>query len=280
MFLTPFYRLPVGILVTTLLLTLSASPAAAGLNDLLGKQEIDETERQETIERIESIQENLQLLQDKLRALERRKAAKAADPRASELSSAIPAVPVQINWQPFDETTTNPGEFGLYSYLLFKGELTDTAAVGSLEDLILTIETLPENEVPAGLANRFLVPVERPQSLVKLGRQAYDFKLNQACLQRLQLPLELPAGPLLVTLPEPLDPFGTGDLPAFLAVSLGRQAPKRASQLAGLWHRQEKSTAADAGHPAAGLFWEVIDGAGPVQVVRDGQRLMIALTQP
>lgn len=280
MFLTSFYRRPVGLLVTTLLLTLSTLPAAAGLNDLFGKQEIDETERQQTIERIESIQENLKLLQDKLRALERRKAAKAAEQRATELSAAIPAVPVQINWQPFDETTTSPGEFGLYSYLLFKGELTDTAAIGSLEDLILTIETLPESEVPAGLANRFLVPVERPQSLINLGRQAYDFRLSEACLQRLQLPAELPVGPLLVSLQEPLDPFGTGDLPAFLAVSLGRQAPQRALQLAGLWHRQEKAAVADAGHPVAGLFWEVIDGAGPVQVVRDGQRLLIALTQP
>ncbi|HKJ30050.1 MAG TPA: hypothetical protein VKA22_07580, partial [Desulfuromonadales bacterium] len=58
-------------LLTVLILLLTVLPAFAGVNDLFGKKELDETERQETIERIDSIQEKLKLLQDKLRALER-----------------------------------------------------------------------------------------------------------------------------------------------------------------------------------------------------------------
>ena len=260
-------------------LLITIIPATAGLNDLFGKKEVDETERKETIERIDSIQEKLKLLQDKLRVLERRKAAKDAAKRAEEATGSFPAAPVQVNWQPVDETTTEPGEFGLYTYLLFKGELSDSPAVGMLEDFILTIETLPENDIPAGLANRFLVPVEKPQSMVNLGRQPYDFKLNDAYLRRLELQNNLPNGPILVSMREPLDPYGLGDVPTFLAVSFGHQTPQRALELAKIWHRQEKNATTVADHPISTLFWEVIDGAGPTQVARYQQRILVALPQ-
>ncbi|MBE0576055.1 MAG: hypothetical protein IH613_09180 [Desulfuromonadales bacterium] len=262
------------------LLLLSVIPAVAGLNDLFGKKEVDETERKETIEKIDSIQEKLKLLQDKLRALERRKAAKEAAQRADGTTGAISATPVQINWQPIDETTLNPGEFGLYTYLLFKGELADSAAVGSLEDFILTIETLPDNDIPVSLANRFLIPVEKPQSMVSLGRQPYDFKLNAACLDRLGLQDNLPDGPVLVSMRGPLDPYGLDEVPAFLAVSLGRQTPQRALELARIWHQQEKDALVNKEvSQFSELFWEIIDGAGPTRVARYQQRIMVELPQ-
>jgi hypothetical protein len=274
-----FKQFQTYILLSGLFLLLTTIPAAAGLNDLFGKKEVDETERKETIERIDSIQEKLKLLQDKLRVLERRKAAKDAAKRADGAAGSIAAIPAQVNWQPVDETTTNPGEFGLYTYLLFKGELSDTSAIGILEDFILTIETLPEHDIPAGLANRFLVPVEKPQSMVNLGRQPYDFKLNEAYLRRLELQDSLPNGPILVSLRQPLDPYGLGEVPTFLAVSLGRQTPQRALELAKVWHKQEKDTVTVAGHPVSALFWELIDGAGPTQVARYQQRILVALPQ-
>lgn len=251
---------------------------AATLNDLLGKQQLDETERRETLERIESIQEKLKLLQEKLRALERRKAGEAAQ-GAEGTPGAMSAAPIRINWLPIDESTTDPGEFGLYTYLLFKGELSDTAAVGLLEDFILTIETLPAIDIPAGLANRFLVPVEKPQSMISLGRQPYDFRLNESYLRRLELQDKLPTGPVLVTTQAPIDPFGNGEPPAFLAVSLGRQSPQRALALAGIWHRQEMRSVASDEDPVHALAWEVIDGAGPTQVTRYRQRVLVALPQ-
>ncbi len=269
------------ILLSGFLLLLTVIPAAAGLNDLFGKKEIDETERKETIEKIDSIQEKLKLLQDKLRILERRKAAKEAAQRADGTTGAISATPVQINWQPIDETTLNPGEFGLYTYLLFKGELADSSAVGSLEDFILTIETLPENDIPVTLANRFLIPVEKPQSMVSLGRQPYDFKLNAACLDRLGLQDNLPDGPVLVSMRGPLDPYSLDKVPAFLAVSLGRQTPQRALELARVWHQQEKDILVKKeGSQFSELFWELIDGAGPTRVARSQQRIMVVLPQP
>ena len=73
-------------LLTVLILLLTVLPAFAGVNDLFGKKELDETERQETIERIDSIQEKLKLLQDKLRALERRKAARTAAQKSEQQS--------------------------------------------------------------------------------------------------------------------------------------------------------------------------------------------------
>ena len=266
-------------LLTVLILLLSVLPAFAGVNDLFGKKELDETERQETIERIDSIQEKLKLLQDKLRALERRKAARTAAQKSEESAGVLSATPVQINWQPIDDSVTNPGEFGLYTYLLFKGDLSDSSAVGALEDFILTIETLPENDIPAGLANRFLVPVEKPQSTINLGRQPYDFKLNEAYLSRLALQDQLSNGPILVSLRQPLDPYGTGQSPAFLAVSFGRQNPQRALELAKIWQNQEKDAISNKSHPTSDLFWELIDGAGPTQVVRYQEHILLVLPQ-
>jgi hypothetical protein len=267
------------ILLSGLFLLLTIIPATAGLSDLFGKKVIDETERKETVERIDSIQDKLKLLQEKLRVLERRKAAKDAAQRAEGISGAISATPVQINWQPVDETTADPGEFGLYTYLLFKGKLADSAAVGTLEDFILTIETLPKNDIPAGLANRFLVPVEKPQSMVSLGRQPYDFKLNETYLHRLNLQGNFPDGPILVSLREPLDPYALDGLPTFIAVSFGHQTPQRALQLAKVWHQQEKNSIIVEAHPVSTLFWELIDGAGPVQVERDQKRTIVVLPQ-
>ncbi len=266
-------------LFTTLILLLSALPAFAGINDLFVKKELDETERQETIERIDSIQEKLKLLQDKLRALERRKAAKSAAQKSEQAAGALSATPVQINWQPIDDSVTNPGEYGLYTYLLFKGDLSDSSAVGALEDFILTIETLPENDIPEGLANRFLVPVEKPQSTISLGRQPYDFKLNKAYLSRLALQDQLSNGPILVSLRQPLDPYATGQSPAFLAVSFGRQNPQRALELAKIWHSQEKDALSNKNHPTSDLFWQLIDGAGPTQVVRYQEHILLVLPQ-
>ncbi len=267
------------VLLTVLILLLSVLPAFAGVNDLFGKKELDETERQETIERIDSIQEKLKLLQDKLRALERRKAAKTAAQKSEQSAGVLSATPVQINWQPIDDSVTNPGEFGLYTYLLFKGDLSDSSAVGALEDFILTIETLPENDIPTGLANRFLVPVEKPQSTINLGRQPYDFKLNEAYLSRLALQDQLSNGPILVSLRQPLDPYGTAQSPAFLAVSFGRQNPQRALELAKIWQNQEKDAISNKNHPISDLFWELIDGAGPTQVVRYQEHILLVLPQ-
>jgi hypothetical protein len=249
------------------------------LNDLFGKKELDETERKETIERIDSIQEKLKLLQDKLRVLERRKATKAAAQKTQGAAGSISATPVQVNWLPVDETTTNPGEFGLYTYLLFKGKLADSSAVGTLEDFILTIETLPENDIPAGLANQFLVPVEKPQSMISLGRQPYDFKLNDVYLRRLELQDNLPDGPILVSMREPIDPYGQGDVPSFLAVSFGRQTPQRALDLAQIWQRQEKDAITSKGHPLSDLFWALIDGTGSTLVTSYKQQILVALPQ-
>jgi len=278
MYKTRLTRFRTCIFLSGLLLLLTVIPAA-GLDDLFGKKELDETERKETIERIDSIQEKLKLLQDKLRVLERRKATQEAAKKTDVSTGAISAVPVQINWQPIDESTTNPGEFGLYTYLLFKGELSDTSSVGTLEDFILTIETLPGNDIPASLGNRFLVPVERPQSMVSLGRQPYDFKLNETYLRRLELQDNLPVGPILVSMREPLDPYGSTNLPAFLAVSLGRQTPQRALELAKIWHQQEKEALSGKEDLVSTLFWKIIEGAGPTQVTSSQQRTLIALPQ-
>jgi hypothetical protein len=125
MFSLKAIRLKALFLLVFLLITTPLLCSAAGLSDLLGNKKLAEEERKETIERIESIQEKLKLLQDKLRVLERRKAAKQATQRAGAASGVIAGSPVQINWLPIDETTTDPGEFGLYTYLLFKGDLAN-----------------------------------------------------------------------------------------------------------------------------------------------------------
>ena len=279
MYISRLKRFQACILLTGLLLLLTVVPSIAGLDDLFGKKELDETERKETIERIDSIQEKLKLLQDKLRVLERRKAATEEAKKAKGAAGALSATPVQVNWLPVDETITNPGEFGLYTYLLFKGKLADSSAVGTLEDFILTIETLPENDIPAGLANQFLVPVEKPQSMISLGRQPYDFKLNDVYLHRLELQDNLPDGPILVSMREPIDPYGQGDVPAFMAVSFGRQTPQRALDLAQIWHRQEKDAITGKGHPISDLFWALIDGTGPTLVTNYKQHILINLPQ-
>lgn len=275
--LTKHIKTFIPLALTILLLSSAMTPAMALLDNLLGTQEVDETERRETIERIKAIQQNLQLLQEKLQVLERRKAASKASEIAG--SGAIPPDLVQVNWLPVDETTTNPGDFGLYTYLLFQGDLTDSAAVGSLEDFILTIETLPASDIPASLGNRFLLPVEKPQSTVNLGRQPYDFDLNAAYLRRLGLNEDLAKGPVLVTTSQPIDPYGSGEIPAFLAVVFGRQTPQKTLALAKTWHRQEKAAIVATDHPVSTLFWSLLDGAGPVLVSRNGGRLQMALPQ-
>ena len=120
MFTSSFKQFQTYTLLSGLILLLTISPAAAGLNDLFGKKEVDETERKETIERIDSIQEKLKLLQDKLRVLERRKAAKNASQRAEGATGSISAIPALVNWQPVDDTASDPGEYGLYTYLLLR----------------------------------------------------------------------------------------------------------------------------------------------------------------
>ena len=277
MFTAKAWRLQPLVLIIIMLVTMPTLTTAANLEDLFGKKEVDEAEREETIERIQSIQEKLQLLQDKLRALERRKAAKESALRAEDAKDFISATPVQVNWTPVDQTTTNPGEFGLYTYLLFNGDISNSAAIGALEDFILTIETLPGNDIPPVLANRFLVPVEEPQSLVSLGRQPYDFELNDTYLRRLGILGDLPIGPILVSMREPIDPYSTDDIPPYLAVSLGHQTPERSAELARTWNQQEKDAVTSAGHPVSELFWQVIDGAGPTLVQRSRQQITVSL---
>ena len=180
--------------MTCLFFTPKPSHAVLGLFE---SKEMSAEEKQETVEKINEIQEKMKLLQEKLRALERRKASKQAAENAAKAGEKLTESPEYVNWLPIDETTVNPGEFGLYTYLLFNGDKEDIASVGPLEDFILTIETLPANEIPAVLANRFLVPVEKPQSIINLGRQPYDFKLNMAFLSRLVVPSDLPPEPVL-----------------------------------------------------------------------------------
>ena len=263
-------------LLITILSLMFASPAFA----LLGfgeTKEPDEKERQETIERIEDVQDKLKLLQEKLKALERRKAAKEAAERAAKTGEPIPTEVTLVNWLPVDDSVITPGNFGIYTYLLFIGDTEDTAAIGSLEDLILTIETLPNSTIPEGQANRFLIPVEKPQSMVNLGRQPYDYNLNKAYLNRLQLRDSLPKGPVLVSLKVPIDPYGDGDVPAFLAVSLGRQKPEKALDLTKVWHDQEKEAVDPVGHPVADLFWNLLEESGPTRVTKFNQRVLVEL---
>lgn len=270
------YQRQIAVITLVLISLFVANPAMALLG-LGGSKELDEKERQETIERIDDIQGKLKLLQDKLKALERRKAAKEAAERAAKTGEAVPAEPLLVNWLPIDETVNNPGNFGLYTYLLYIGDPEDISAIGSLEDLILTIETLPASDIPESLANRFLVPVEQPQSTINLGRQPYDFDLSKAYLDRLQLRESLPKGPVLVSVTEPIDPYAQGDTPAFLAVSFGRQKPGRALELAKIWHNQEKPAIVPTGHPVSELFWGLLNGTGTVRVSRFDQRLLMEL---
>lgn len=227
-------------------------------------------ERKETIDQIREAQNRLRLLQDKLRSLEKRRAAQAG---------ALPAETAdgEINWQAIDQANLNPGEYGLYTYLLYAGDGTDRSSREDLEDLILTIESLPENQGPAIIGNRFLVPIALRQTTVILARQPYDFNLSRACLEHLGL-LGLPEGPVLVSLNEPLDPFGRKMAPPFLAVAFGRQDPQWVQTLSRLWHGYEKSPLPATGHPLADLFWQLIDGTGPSKITRKGGKLLIDLS--
>jgi hypothetical protein len=103
--------------------------------------------------------------------------------------------------------------------------------------------------------------------------------LNEVYLSRLKLQDNLPDGPILVSLREPLDPYGLYDVPTFIAVSFGHQTPQRALQLAKVWHQQEKNSMTVEAHPVSTLFWELINGAGPIQVERDQKRTIVALPQ-
>ena len=261
-----------------LFITCSVLPATAGLDELFGKKEIDEKERAETIERIENIQEKLKLLQEKLRALERRKSYRDAAQKAEELGSGeLPNV--QINWSAVDEATINPGEARVYTYLLFKGDISSTSAVGALEDFILTIETLPANTSPAAQSNRFVLPVEEQQSSVSLGRRPYDFDLNKAYLRRFNLD-EAPEGPILVSVAKVVDPYGSDELPALLAVGFGSQEPHRTLELAEAWHTYQGQGASGGLESVSMLFWELIDGAGQTMVSRNNQKIQVTLPQP
>ncbi|MDH3998127.1 MAG: hypothetical protein OET90_04735 [Desulfuromonadales bacterium] len=263
-----------------LLLFIVATPSFALLEGLLGggDEKVNEEERQQTIERIESIQQKLKLLQEKLRVMERRKTASDTDQSAD----TAPGAPLQTNWVAVDEETTQLDESGLYTYLLFNGELSDADAIGALEDFILTVETLSPNDISPALANRFLVPVEKAQSSVNLGRRPYDFDLNRTYLKRFglhQQPL-LATGPILVSLRDPVDPYGEDAPPQHMVVNFGHLEPQRTLELAKLWHTQKKSTLDSDGHAVAALLWQLLDGAGPTQVTRVQQQLLVELTQP
>lgn len=266
------------LLMVTLPLIIPSPSRALDLSSMFkSKPPLTEDERKDTVERIRQVQDQLKLLQDKLRALEKRKAMEAAAKAAPDGSPV--AVAGEVNWQEIDQTTVKPGEFGLYTYVLFAGDETDSNALGSLEDLILTIETLPPASEPPVIGNRFLLPVEPQQSTVILARRPYDFKLSRSYLERLGLG-SLPAGPVLVSLNEPLDPLALEMAPPFLAVALGRQEPRRGLALAKVWHGYEKAPMAAAGHPVADLFWQLLDGAGPTRVTRSGGALLIDLAPP
>ena len=234
--------------------------------DLFKKKPVNEKERVETIERIQDVQEKLKLLQDKLRALERRKAAKEG--------ATDGAVASATNWQPVDEATVNPGEYGVYSYLLYSGGFDNPQGVGVLEDLILTIETLPETSVPASMGNRFLVPVEQPQSSINLGRQPYNYKLSSTYLKSLKLDA-FSSGPVLVAAAAPIDPYAIAEQPPVLVVNLAGLAPATAKQLLQRWHLYETSMIATSGHPMSDLFMTLLQDSGPTSAEVTTDRLLI-----
>lgn len=261
--------------IALLLLTAPFPARALDLTELFkSKPPLTDEERRETLERIREVQDNLKLLQDKLRALEKRKALEEATRATGAV--APQTVAGEANWQALDQTTANPGEYGLYTYLLFNGSERNQAALGGLEDLILTIETLPAVTEPAAMVNRFLLPVEPPQSTVTLARRPYDFKLANVYLKRLGLG-NVADGPVLVSLAVPFDPYGSDEIPPFLAVALGRQDPQRSLALAKVWHGYEKPPLSSTGHPLSDLFWQLLDGAGTTRVTRSGGLLLIDL---
>jgi len=234
-----------------------------------------EDERQETLAQIREAQDQLMLLQYKLRTLDKRKAKDEAAAQRGKGSQAQSGAG-ESNWQEVDQQHLKPGLAGVYTYLLYEGGENGAAVPDNLEDLILTIEKLPANADPPVIGNRFLLPVAPQQSMVVLARRPYDFKLSHAYLERLELG-NLPDGPVLVSLAEPLDPFGLEPVPPFLAVALGHQELRRSIALAKVWHGYEKSPLPSVGHPLNDLFWQLVDGAGPIRVTRNGSRLLINL---
>lgn len=262
-----------SIVLATLIFTCTGT--ALAVPTLFENKSGTEQEQVETRERIQDIQEKLKLLQEKLQVLERRKAA-----QQTETDETLgPDVPSAANWQPIDETVVNPGEFGVYTYLLFVGDLEDTTAVGALEDLLLTIETLPlAEETPTKLGNRFLVPVELPQSAVRLGRGPYDFKLSEAYLRRFGLEFDR-KGPVLVSSAKPVDPYGSDTLPEFMVVNPGLLGPQQIRLLLNNWHRHETSVVNSNAHALAGLLVDLLHDTGPALVERSESRLRLNFTR-
>ena len=238
------------------------------------KPPVVEDEREATVAQIREAQDQLILLQYKLRDLEKRKALEEAAQQGKSPQTQAATGPA--NWQELDQLHVKPGASGIYTYLLYAGSEADSATPGSLEELIQTIEKLPANNDPPVIGNRFLLPVEAQQSMVVLARRPYDFKLSRTYLERLGLG-KLPDGPVLVSLAEPLDPFSQDVAPPFLAVALGHQELRRGLALVKVWHGYEKAPLPRAGHPLADLFWQLVDGAGPTRVTRNGGKLLIDL---
>jgi hypothetical protein len=266
------------LLIVFLLMAVTPLPAFAF--DFMGifksKPPVVEDERQATIEQIRETQDQLMLLQYKLRTLEKQKAQKEAATHQGKAPQTQYGTG-ESNWQEIDQSHTKPGVSGIYTYLLYSSEENDTATNRNLEELILTIEKLPVNADPPAIGNRFLRPVVPQQSMVVMARRPYDFKLASTYLERLGLS-ELPDGPVLVSLPEPLDPHGKEPVPPFIAVAFGDQELRRSLALTKVWHGYEKPPLPTADHPLADLFWQLVDGAGPTQVTRNGNRLLIDLT--
>lgn len=245
-----------------------AAPAEAVLG-LFEDQVVTEEDRAETVERIQDVQEKLKLLQEKLRVLEQRKAAE----ETGETGVAV-GKSQEVNWQEVNETLIDPGPFGVYTYLLFAGDPEDRQAVGTLEDVILTIETLAKSQVPTTLRNRFLVPLEQPMSSVDLGRQPYDFDLSQAYLHRFGL-TDAGTGPLLISSPDPVDPYATGELPPSLTVFPGQRTSTSLQSLLQNWHQYEQIPSHVGIHPLGDLFLALLKNAGPTQVNHADERLVI-----
>ena len=235
-----------------------------------GKPAPVEDERQATIAQIRETQEQLMLLQYKLRSMEIEKAQKGKAQQAQTGTG-------ENNLQEVDQLHIKPAVSGIYTYLLFYGEENDAATQGSLEDLIRTIEKLPANANPPAIGNRFVLPVVTQQPPGVLSRRPYDFKLARTYLERLGLN-NLPNGPVLVSLDEPLDPHGQEMAPAFLAVAIGQHELRRNQALIKVWHGYEKPPLSMAEHPMDDLFWQLVDGAGPTRVICNGSRLVIDLT--
>ena len=255
-------------LCLVLVLLIPAVPAEAILG-LFEDKVVTEEERAETVERIQEVQEKLRLLQEKLRVLEQRKAAEEAGE-----TGAVPDQGPEKNWAEVNEALVDPGRYGVYTYILFAGDADDSAAIGILEDLILTIETLPKTAVPTIMQNRFLVPLEQPMSSVDLGRQPYDFDLSQAYLQRFGLDA-VGTKILLVSAPAPVDPYGTADPPPSLAVFPGEQSPTSLKALLEKWHRYAQVSPTAGVHPLGDLFLALLQDAGPARTIFAGERLVI-----